>query len=301
MRATDVLTRALPLTQPLVTAVLTRQMDVAVALYAAISFAYVCSAGGNAAWAALAVPFLGLAAISTESRTVRFGAVLGISAVMAGLVAMTYYSAANHGFMLIWVGLGIAIACACEPPRDEVVLGRNAAVLLGILMAFALVQKLRAPHYMHGDLLGGLILQGDIYFNLISAWLPEWPGLVGDYQDSAARLMEEPRAASVAIAVPASIVALAWRMTVVSLLAQAVLELLILFRAQVGMLLHLAILGFVLVVYSTRPENEFLAINCLLGYAMTDEKTAAARPWYVVAVVYLLGSIMIGVRPWPFS
>lgn len=301
MPASDWLNRALPLTAPLITAVRTRQMDGAVALYSAIAFGYVCSIGNMAAWAALVVPFLGLAAITTHSRTVRFGAVLGIAVVIAGLVGMNYYLIANHAFMLMWVGLGLAIACACDPPEDEVVLRRNSAVLLGILMAFALVQKLRASHYMDGDLLGGLVLQGEIYFNLLSAIIPDWPGLVHDYATAVAALTEAPTAATVAIAVPAAVVGMAWRMTVVSLLAQGVLEVLILFRARVGMLLHLAILGFVLVVYSTRNENEFLAINCLLGYAMTDDRTAAVRPWYVAAVAYLLASTMIGLRPWLFS
>jgi hypothetical protein len=54
-------------------------------------------------------------------------------------------------------------------------------------------------------------------------------------------------------------------------------------------------------VYTTRNENEFLSINCLLGFAMTDDRTAAARPWYVVTVVYLLAADLIGLRPWIFS
>jgi hypothetical protein len=168
-------------------------------------------------------------------------------------------------------------------------------------MAFALIQKLREPYYMSGDLLGGLLIQGEIYRNLISLVLPEWPDLVQDYELAFQGLLAEPAAASAAIAVPPAIAALAWRMTLGSLIAQGVLELLILFRARVGMLLHVGILGFVAVVYSTRDENVFLSLNCLLGYAMTDERTAAARPWYVLAAVYLLVASIIGLRPWILS
>jgi hypothetical protein len=301
MRASDMLARLLPFTAPMVAAIHGRPVEGAVTIYAATAFTFVCSGRYTEAWVSLAVPFLGLAAITTASRTVRFGAVLGIAGMMAALVAANYYIIANHGFMLMWAGLGLALACACDAPRDEVVLRRNATLLLSILMGVALIQKLRSGYYMEGDLLGGLLLQGEIYFNLIAWVMPDWPGLVADYKAAAEELLKTPEAASVAIAVPPVVAALAWRMTVGSLVAQAALEAMILFRARMGMLLHLAILAFVVLVYSTRNENEFLSINCLLGYAMTDDKTAAARPWYVLAVIYLLATALIGVRPWIFS
>jgi hypothetical protein len=295
------LARLLPFPARLIEHLRTRQVETAIAIYAAICFAFVCSKDYAQAWASLAVPFLAIAALTTDSRTVRFGAVLGIAAVMMALVAMNYYTIANHGFMLAWSGLAIAFAVACDPGRDAVVLRRNAALLLGILMGFALLQKLRTPYYMEGDLLGGLLMQGEIYFNLLSWQIPEWPGLVADYTAKVDALLQVPEAGSVAITVPAAVTALAWRMTVGSLIAQGVLEVLILLRSRVGLLLHVAILGFVVVVYSTRNENVFLTINCLLGYSMTDEKTVAARPVYVLLVVYLLAAEMIGLRPWIIS
>lgn len=295
------LERLLPLSASLIELSRSRQMDVAVALYAVIVFGFVCSEGYTQTWASLLVPFLGLAAATTESRTVRFGAVLGIAGVIAALVAVNFYVIANHGFMLLWIGLALSLALACEAPDDAMVLRRNATALLAILMGVALIQKLRSGYYMEGDLLGGLLIQGEIYKNLIGTFLPEWPGLIADYQAAVEGLKARPEAASAVIAVPPLVATLAVRMTIWSLVAQAVLEVMILFRARVGMLLHLAILGFVLVVYSTRNENVFLSINCLLGYAMTDETTAAARPWYVLAVIYLLAASLIGLRPWVFS
>lgn len=293
--------RLMPLPLAVQTWLQTRQMEGAVAIYVAIAIAFACSGYYTQTWASLLVPFLGIAALWSDSRTVRFGAVLGIAAVNAALVAANYYVIANHGFMLVWCGLALALAMASEPGRDTIVLRRNAALLLGILMAFAFVQKLRTGYYVDGDLLGGLMLEGDIYYNLLSWWYPDWPGLVDGYAATVEGILQTPEAGSVAIAVPAAVAAMAWRMTVSSLIAQCVIEVLILFRARVGMLLHVALLGFVALVYSTRNENEFLSINCLLGFAMTDERTAAARPWYVAAVVYLLAADLIGLRPWIFS
>jgi hypothetical protein len=293
--------RLIPLPAAVKTGLMTRQMDGAVAIYVAIAFAFVCSGSYTQTWVSLLVPFLGIAALWSDSRTVRFGALLGIAAVNAALVAANYYVIANHGFMLVWCGLALAFAMACDSGRDTVVLRRNAALLLGVLMAFAFVQKLRAGYYTDGDLLGGLMLEGDIYYNLLSWWYPDWPALVAGYSATVEGLVQTPEAGSAAIMVPAAVAAMAWRMTIGSLISQGVLEVLILFRARVGMALHVAILAFVALVYTTRNENEFLSINCLLGFAMTDERTAAARPWYILAVVYLLAADLIGLRPWIFS
>lgn len=292
--------RAIPFSARFIETVKSRQIDVSIGLYAAIGFAFLCDGGHKSAWIALVFPFCALAALTTRSHTARFGAVLGMAAVMGLLVLTNYYQIANHGFMLAWIGLGLAFACACEAPKDQAVLQRNAAILLAVLMLVAFIQKLRAPYYMDGDLLGGLLIQGEIYANLIGQVIPEWPSLLHDYKLAFDAALASAEATSIAIVVPAAIVALAWRMTIGSLLAQVALEILILFRARVGMVLHIGILGFVALIYSTRNENEFLSINCLLGYAMTDGKTAAVRPWYVLAVVYLLATILIGLRPWIF-
>ena len=301
MQVSKALDRALPFTTPFVATLRERPTDVVTGLYAAVAFAYVCSGPFASVWASMLVPVLGLAALTTASRTVRFGAVLGLASVMGAIVLANLETVANHGFMLTWVGLALAFAFACEPPRDALVLQRNAALLLGIMMTFALVQKLRSPYYMDGDLLGDLIVQGEIFRNLIGFFLPDWPAMLQGYEATANSLMAQPVGASASIAVPAVIVGLAWRMTIASLVAQAVLDALLVFRARVGMALHLMILGFVFLVYLTRNENEFLSINCLLGYAMTDEKTKALRPWYGLAVIYFLSATLIGVRPWIIS
>jgi hypothetical protein len=301
MQASKLIGHLLPFPAAVRQRMLAQQIDVAVAIYSAIAFGFVCSGSYTMTWASLTVPFLGLAALGTDSRTVRFGALLGITGVMAALVATNYYYIANHGFMLVWCGLALAFAVACDPGRDVVVLRRNAALLLGILMGFALIQKLRAPYYMDGDLLGGLLMEGEIYFNFLSWLIPEWPGLVADYTAKVDGLLAAPEVGSVSIAVPAFVTALAWRLTLGSLVAQGVLEVMILLRSRVGLLLHVAILGFVAAVYGTRGENLFLSINCLLGYCMTDERSVSARPFYVLAVIYLLATGLIGLRPWIIS
>ena len=275
----------------------TRQLSVTIALYAVITMSYLSSID-DAGPILIVVPFLALAALTTPSDTVRFWTVLGIALVVGLVVLAHYYRAANHGFMLVWVGLGIAFAAACSAPKNLTVLARNSAALLALLMFIALIQKLRSTYYMEGDLLGGFLVDGEIYSVLIGFFIPEWPTLLHDYRAAFDAAMASSEVTTAALTIPPAVTAFAWRMTIGSLIAQAVLEVMILFRAKAGIYLHLATLGFVALVYSTRNENTFLSINLLLGYAMTDERSAWIRPWYVAALVYLITAEVVDYRPY---
>lgn len=289
---------AMPISRVMAEFVRTRQMDTAVILFTAIACVFASSKEYTAVWVSVLVPVLGLIACTTDRAVVRFGALLGMAAALAVIVLANYYVIANHGFMLLWAGLALCLAAACDAPRDLVILRRNAALLLGLLMGLALVQKLTSTYFMQGELLGGLLVQGEMFGNALGLGVPGWGEMLVGYRAASEALMAEPAPGSAAMVVPAAVAVLAVVMTWTSLAAQAVLEVLILLRARVGIWLHVAVIGFVLLVYSTRPENVFLSVNGLLGYAMTDETTAAARVWYVVLVGWLLITHLVGVRPW---
>ncbi len=289
---------AMPISRVMAEFVRTRQMDTAVILFTAIACVFASSKEYTAVWVSVLVPVLGLIACTTDWAVVRFGALLGMAAALAVIVLANYYVIANHGFMLLWAGLALCLAAACDAPRDLVILRRNAALLLGLLMGLALVQKLTSTYFMQGELLGGLLVQGEMFGNALGLGVPGWGEMLVGYRAASEALMAEPAPGSAAMVVPAAVAVLAVVMTWTSLAAQAVLEVLILLRARVGIWLHVAVIGFVLLVYSTRPENVFLSVNGLLGYAMTDETTAAARIWYVVLVGWLLITHLVGVRPW---
>lgn len=289
---------AMPISRVMAEFVRTRQMDTAVILFTAIACVFASSKEYTAVWVSVLVPVLGLIACTTDRAVVRFGALLGMAAALAVIVLANYYVIANHGFMLLWAGLALCLAAACDAPRDLVILRRNAALLLGLLMGLALVQKLTSTYFMQGELLGGLLVQGEMFGNALGLGVPGWGEMLVGYRAASEALMAEPAPGSAAMVVPAAVAVLAVVMTWTSLAAQAVLEVLILLRARVGIWLHVAVIGFVLLVYSTRPENVFLSVNGLLGYAMTDETTAAARIWYVVLVGWLLITHLVGVRPW---
>ena len=113
---------------PVVSFVGNRQMETAVILFTAIACTFVTSKEYTSAWIAVLIPVLGLVACTTERVDLRFGALLGMVATLAVIVWVNYYVIANHGFMLMWSGMALVLAVACDTPRDGVILRRNAAL-----------------------------------------------------------------------------------------------------------------------------------------------------------------------------
>lgn len=275
-----------------------RPMEGAITLFTAILLAYVAHGTYQSSWAAYAAVLAGLTAALTRSDVLRFRA-LAFASLMLGLMVLAfYYYGANHGFMIFWIALALLLATACDRPDQLPTLRRNAAILLGLLMGFALLQKLRSAYYMEGDLLGELLVTGETYANLLGLIQPEWALRLAEYRVAADDLLRSPEAGSAALVVPPLVLGLAATMTISSLIAQGAMELALVFRRRLGWLFHLVLLGFVAMVYSTRNENVFLSMNCLLGYCLVEEETRAARPVYALAILYLVLASLIGLRPW---
>ena len=275
-----------------------RPVDGATLLFSLILFGYAAHGSYQSSWGMLIAVVASFTAALASTETLRFRA-LAVASVLLGLtVWVNYYYSANHGFMIFWIAIALTLACACSGAEQEVVLRRNAGLLLGLLMAFALVQKLRSAYYMDGDLLGGLLVSGDMYRNALGLILPDWPVKLVQYHSAAQILLLRPDAGSIDIAVPAFALWLAGAMTIGALVAQGGLEIALLVRRRLGWVFHALLMGFVALVYSTRDENIFLSMNCLLGYCLVEADTKAARPVYALAILYLLLAAKIGLRPW---
>jgi len=275
-----------------------RPVDGAIVLFGLILFGYAAHGGDQSSWGMMMAVIASLTAALASTEIRRFRAQAFASVLLGLTVWVNYYASANHGFMIFWIALALTLACATEGAEQEQTLRRNAGILLGLLLGFALVQKLRADFYMEGDLLGGLLLQGEMYRNLLGLILPEWPVRLVQYHGAAQSLLLRPDAGSIDIAVPGFVLWLAGAMTLGALIAQGGLEVALLFRRRLGWVFHALLLGFVALVYSTRDENIFLSMNCLLGYCLVEGDTKAARPVYALAIFYLLLASTIGLRPW---
>jgi len=227
-----------------------------------------------------------------------FSLLLWITLGLGLNVALNFYVIANHGFVIMFIGIALMIACASEEEASQNI-SRAAVFLISILMGLALIQKLISPHYMSGDLIGSYLANGYMFKTLISLFDPNWPQTV--HQNLAAQrdlMGQMPATSSVAsVTIPAFVQVLAVLLTWAALASQVMIEVCVLIRSRLGVWAHYAIMLFVLIIYSTRNENVFLSMNLILGYAITDETTKSVRLWYVIGIAYLMIMEAMGLRP----
>lgn len=265
-------------------------------LFAAIVFTFFTTKEYIPTGFRLVMPWvLFLMITATVKRTWAWMLVLASIMLVINAV-LNFYVSANHGFMIAYISLALLIAVCAD---DQALMQKMALWFLTVLMGLALIQKLASPYYMSGNLIGDYILTGQMFKNLITVAHPDWVNVVhaniAAKRELAAILPSTGN--SVPLAVPAGITALIMGLTYTALVSQFLMEAALLARSRMGIWVHYALLLFVLIIYSTRNENVFLSMNCILGYALTDAQTKSARKFYVIWIFYLLAMEMMGVRP----
>lgn len=267
-------------------------------LFSAIVFVFFTTKDYIPFAARLVVPFLLLMLVVATELRQRFSLLLWITLGLGLNVVLNFYVIANHGFVIMYIGIALMVACASGEDASKNI-SRAAVFLISILMGLALIQKLISSHYMSGDLIGSYLANGYIFKTLISLVDSSWPRTVHQNLAAQKALMSvAPSAtASMAVTIPPAIQILAVILTWTALASQVMIEACVLLRNKLGVWAHYAIMLFVLIIYSTRNENVFLSMNLILGYAITDETTKSARLWYVIGIAYLMIMEAMGLRP----
>ncbi len=265
-------------------------------LFAAIVFTFFTTKDYIPTVFRLFMPWILLFMITTRLQR-RWVWTLMLSSLMLIInVYVNFYVSANHGFMIAYISLALLIAISAD---DEALMQKMALWFLAALMGLALIQKMSSPYYMSGNLIGDYILTGQMFKNLITVAYPDWVNVVHENVAAGRELavIEPQTGNAVDLAVPAGITVLIMGLTYTSLVSQFLMEAALLLRARLGIWVHYALLLFVVIIYSTRNENVFLSMNCILGYALTDDKTKSVRKFYVIWVFYLLVMELMVVRP----
>jgi hypothetical protein len=273
-----------------------RYFHTLVILFAAIVFTFFATKDYIPTVFRLFMPWVLLIMITTTMQR-RWVWTLMLSTLMLVInVYLNFYTSANHGFMIAYIGLALLIAISAD---DEVLMQKMALWFLTALMGLALIQKMSSPYYMSGNLIGDYILTGQMFKNLITVVYPDWVNVV--HQNVAAgrelATITPQNRNAVDLVVPTGITMLIMGLTYTSIISQFLMEAALLARSRLGIWVHYALLLFVVIIYSTRNENVFLSMNCILGYALTDEQTKSARKFYVIWIFYLLAMELMGVRP----
>lgn len=224
-----------------------------------------------------------------------------IAALLVYSLINDYYLMANHGFIITYFAVLLVMIWR---HRDSYWQHAEffSRVMLATLMGAALLHKLTSLHYMSGNLMADLILGGQAYTNLLPLLYSDAHSVIAQSVQSKHALINDydllKQSGSVPLpSIGLALTALLYAMTYISVLMQGLLEAALIFQRLFGIWLHRLIFLFVLVVYSLRPENVFLSLNCIMGYALTDARSAKMRLPYVALIAYLLVSSLIGFRP----
>lgn len=287
-----------PLIAPIARFVTEEHIRTLLILFSAIVFVFFTTKDYIPFAARLIVPFLLLLLVTATDMRLRFSLLLWITLGLALNVVLNFYVIANHGFVILFIGIALMVSCASGAEASKN-MSRAAVFLISILMGLALIQKLISTHYMSGDLIGSYLANGYMFKTLISLVDPSWPQTVHQNLAAQRALMDMPPAATatMAVTIPPAIQVLAILLTWAALASQVMIEACVLLRNKLGVWAHYAILLFVLIIYSTRNENVFLSMNLILGYAITDDTTKSVRLWYVIGIAYLMIMEAMGLRP----
>ena len=273
---------------------------VLIALFGVISFAMMTEQGFMPGGSKIFFPWIIVIALVTKDRSLKAMMLLLATILLGWAVFNDWYRVANHSFVITFIGFALFLMVAAEKEEGEASMRFIARFFLTLLMGLALVQKLLSPYYMSGNLMTDYLLnEPQIFSNLLEVFFPGHHESLHDIN----LIEREFRAAPPSLTPSADItfqpviLPLALLLTYVSLFWQAFLELCLWLKNWLGIWLHRVIILFVIIIYSTVNENEFLSMNLFFGFAMTDESTKRARMWYVVLAFFLLTIKLVGLRP----
>lgn len=267
-------------------------------LFSAVVFCYYSTQSDLNSLFKSVMPWILLLLVTARTKQHQFIFLLICTFMLGANVVMKFFVVANHGFMITYIAAALLIASAADDRNKA--MSRMGLLILTILMGGALIQKLLSPYYMSGNLIGELIVRGEVYQRAISFIYPEW---IDQVRQNQALLNKGMSTASFAVdsvrsfAMPSGVAFIAVALTYVSLATQLGVELALIFRQRLGLWMHYILMLFVVIVYSTRDENTFLSMNCILGYSLTTEETKSARIGYVLLTFFLVTSRLLGTRP----
>ncbi|MEM9061710.1 MAG: hypothetical protein AAGD13_14715 [Pseudomonadota bacterium] len=208
---------------------------------------------------------------------------------------------ANHGFLITYFSLFFAV-CAVTRADFWSHGAMFSRTMLALLMGAALLHKLVSPYYMTGNQIADMLLRGDGYTQILATAYDGMADVLLATKTALYELLNDYNLQQVGGSTELPDLGLIllfviYGMTAVSVFVQGLLEAALIWQRWFGIWLHRLIFCFSLLVYTLRPENIFLSMNLMMGYAMTDERAKGMRLPYIIVIAYLLISHLTGFRP----
>ncbi len=207
----------------------------------------------------------------------------------------------NHHFLIAYWCIAMAACLLAEPRRPDALVARNARLLVGLAMAFAVFAKLRSGEFADGSFFEFLLLAGDRFaaFSELVLRVPA-ADLVANRQAVASLLTPSVSAdwvSEVALRGPERVHVVALGLALWTLAIESVAAVAFLWPgrgARVRAVRHGALLTFAVTTYSIATVGAFAWILLILGVAQCEEDERLARFGYSAA--FLL--VLVYTLPW---
>lgn len=207
----------------------------------------------------------------------------------------------NHHWLIAYWCISVVSCLAAAPRAPEPLVARNARLLLGLAMAFAVVQKLRTGEFVNGDFFEFLLLAGD-RFEAFSEIVLRVPAADLAANRAALASLLTPGASAelvteVQLSGPGHLRAAAIALSVWTLAIEGAIAVAFLWPGRKPALRAVrngALLLFAVSTYSIATVGGFAWILMILGVAQCEPEDRLARFGY--AAVFLL--VLVYTLPW---
>ena len=212
----------------------------------------------------------------------------------------------NHHYLIAYWCIAVASCLVAAPTRPEPLVARNARLLLGLAMAFAVTQKLLSGEFADGTFFEFLLLSGDRFAAFSELVLRVPASDLAANQHAVARLLTpgatRELVTEVAFVGPAWVHAVAVGMSAWTLFIEGLAGALFLWpesrwpgdRRHLRQARNLALLCFAVTTYAIATVAGFAWILLILGVAQCEREERLARFAYCAA--FLL--VLVYTLPW---
>ena len=207
----------------------------------------------------------------------------------------------NHHFLIAYWCIAMAACLLAEPRAPDALVARNARLLVGLAMGFAVFAKLRSGEFANGSFFEFLLLAGDRFAAFSELVLRVPAAELAANRQAVASLLTPGVSADlvteVALRGPERVHAVALAMALWTLAIESVAAVAFLWPgrdARVRAARHGALLVFAVTTYSIATVGAFAWILLILGLAQCEEDERLPRFGYGAA--FLL--VLVYTLPW---
>lgn len=227
----------------------------------------------------------------------RFWCVM--TALLAGAIYWDWYPLDNHQYLFVYLSLALFCVFHLPEKRRKKVLALSGRILLGAVMAAAVIWKAVTPDYLDGTFFHHALLTHPHLQNIAIALGGISPEIISTNEEQLHLLhfsyLTSAPVESVTLQGASRIAPLALFITWWTIGVEALLAVLFLWPRRLGgdhrfvfLARHITLILFITAIYPLAPVIGFGWALIILGFANCAEKPTIFRPIYIALMLFLL-------------